>query len=712
MTFELTFPTGLSHETAARLFTALSGLFKPIRMHSGMWGQPRIVFEVLASSSGLRHILSFPPQLENTVRGHLRGVIPNLGITECVNYSREWTYATELDASNANADPELIPVLLSSMRELSDDEAVLTQFVLTPTGMVATEDSQDVFWGVGRVAVAAQDNIRAKALLIRTQAAYGSLRVWALPGLLEGELTQVVNRKASPTPRLDWPALVPKGFKLPQAGDVLGPLWTSVLSPKTLAVVCGLPINSPQIPCLVMSKGRRLAPEPIIPAEGRRLAEGNYVGAERPLALSPEDRLKHLYIVAPTGGGKSSLLENMILDDIEDGNGVALFDLKGDLAHRLLGMIPSEQADRLVLFDTEDTEHPVGFNILNGADPYKTTGDVLTVFDNLYALSSSAPRAYDVLHSTLLTLAMTGYTLCEVSVILQPGLRGRNFRNQVVSQIQDYELKNYWAWYDSQTPKEQADVAAPIMRRLRSLVLNPNLRRSLGQIDSGFDMGRVLREKKILVAPLGGNIPKDVRPLVGVLLLMQLWNAVEARPIHERENFYLYIDEFADLMKLPLALGEMFAKARGYKLGLTIAHQHTYQLSDSMRHDVFANARSKLVFNVESEDAKLLASQFGALVEPNDLTGLGEFEVMTRLAVSNQIANPATGVTYPPRVVSEGVAQARARFLRASSRAQYARPCEDVEAELQARWGIKSDASPAAPEVELPIGVEDWDPNE
>ncbi|MEA2202744.1 MAG: hypothetical protein QOI89_3424 [Solirubrobacteraceae bacterium] len=551
MTFELTFPAGLSHETAARLFTALSGLFKPIRMSSGTWGRPRIAFEVLATASGLHHVLSFPPQLENTVRGHLRGVIPNLGITECADYSREWTYATELDASNANADPELIPVLLSSMRELSDGEAVLIQFVMTPTGIVATEDSQDVFWGVGRVAVAATNAVRAKALLVRTQAAYGSLRVWALPGLLQGEQTQVVNRKASPTPRLDWPALIPSGFKLPQPGDVLGPLWTSVLSPKTLAVVCGLPINSPQIPGLVMSKGRRLAPEPIIPTEGRRLAQGNYVGAERPLALSPEDRLKHLYVVAPTGGGKSSLLENMILDDIDDGNGVALFDLKGDLAHRLLGMIPSEHADKLVLFDPADTEHPVGFNILNGADPYKTTGDVLTVLDNLYELSGSAPRAYDVLHSTLLTLAMTGYTLCEVSIILEPGPRGRRFRNQVVSQILDYELKNYWAWYDSQTAKEQADVAAPIMRRLRSLLLNPSLRCSLGQIDSGFDMSQVLREKKILLVPLGGNIPKDVRPLVGVLLLMQLWNAVETRPMHERENFYLYIDEFEDFDEAP-----------------------------------------------------------------------------------------------------------------------------------------------------------------
>lgn len=712
MTFELTFPTGMSHETAARLFTALSGLFKPIRMSSGMWGRPRIVFEVLASSSGLHHVLSFPPQLGNTVRGHLRGVIPNLGITECADYSREWTYATELDTSNVNADPELIPVLLSSLRELSDQEAVLIQFVMTPTGIVATEDSQDVFWGVGRVAVAAKSTVRAKALLVRAQAAYGSLRVWALPGVLEGEQTQVVNRKASPTPRLDWPALVPKSFRLPQAGDVLGPLWTSVLSPRTLAVVCGLPINSPQIPGLVMSKGRRFAPEPIIPTEGRRLAQGNYVGAERPLALSPEDRLKHVYIVAPTGGGKTSLLENMILDDINEGNGVALFDLKSDLVQRLLGMMPNEHADRLVLFDPTDTEHPVGFNILNGSDPHKTTGDVLKVLDNLYELSGSAPRAYDVLHSTLLTLAMTGYTLCEVSIILEPGPRGRRFRNQVVSQIQDYELKNYWAWYDSQTAKEQADVAAPITRRLRSLLLYPSLRRSLGQIDSGFGMSDLLREKKILLVPLGGNIPNDVRPLIGVLLLTQLWNAVEMRPIDERENFYLYIDEFEDLMNLPLPIGEMFAKARGYKLGMTIAHQHTYQMSASMRHDVFANARSKLAFNVDAEDAKLLAPQFGALVEPTDLTGLGEFEVMTRLAVSNQIANPATGVAYPPGVMNKAVAQARTRYLRASSRAQYARPSADVEAELQARWGAKLDASPAANDPELPIGVEDWDPDE
>jgi hypothetical protein len=386
-THELTFPRELDLATATRVFTALSGLYRPLQAMRDQFGRPTIVFELLSTADGLRHLISFPPNLADTVRSHILSIIPGAGMAPFDMPAWQWTHVVELwrrDDQHVRLDAKLMPVLLASLRELNDNEAVIVQLVTTPAGM--SEDGKALFWAVVRLAASGHD-IRAKELIGRALVAYRSLQVF-VARRLPARWNERVNRRATPLHK-----------------------WHLQLDGEALAVIWGVPIGSPQIPGLVMGRGRRFAPEPSIPTTGRVIAKSNFLGAERPIALRAADRLKHSYIVGPTGTGKSTLMENMAVGDIRDGPGVTVVDPKGDLVDNILDSIPRQRLDDVILFDVTDTARPVGFNVLAGENPYVVMGQLITVFDKLYDLANNAPRAIDVLRSTLLTLATAGMTL-------------------------------------------------------------------------------------------------------------------------------------------------------------------------------------------------------------------------------------------------------------------------------------------------------------
>jgi hypothetical protein len=566
------------------------------------------------------------------------------------------------------------------MTELHKNEALIVQVVMTPIGDILQPEVEPAFWVVVRVAASGHP-IRAKYLLGRIGIAYRALQLFSMRRLIPQFLPRI-NHRSAPTVR-----------------------WGGALSADSLPVVCGFPINAGLVPGLTLGRGKQLPPDPSIPSVGRVIGRSTFLGAERLLALSPEDRLKHLYLVGPTGSGKSTAMENLIVDDMKDGHGVAVFDPQGDLIKYVLDCVPPHRQKDVVLFDVSDTARPVGFNILAGENPYAITGQVLTVFDKLFHLSEGTPRALDVLRSTLLTLALQGHTLCEVPIILDSEPRGQAFRARAVAQLKNDELINFWRWFDSLRPREQVETATPINRRLRPLLLYPELKNSLGQRASGFDMHQVLSQQKILLVPLNrGHLGDELSSMVGSLLVAKLWSAVQGRSAEVRRPFYAYIDEFQDLLNLPVSLGEMFAQARGYKLGMTIAQQHTGQLSVGMRRDVFANVRSKQAFQVQYDDARLLSAEFGPSVDEHDFMQLGSYETLARLAVNNTVTAPVTAITLPPPTPL-GSTEA----VRAFSRDQYGRDLAEVESELATRH--RASPAPTQTLAETPgflVGWEGW----
>lgn len=698
-TYELTFPRDLDHQTAARFFTALSGLYGRVGKTGTTFGRNTVVFELLSTPERLHYLLSFPPNLAGAVRSHLTGVIRDIGMSEAtVKLDYKWRYVVELRRDSfihdmyarkvedrykqRPVDTKMVDLLLASLRGLEGKEAALIQFVMTPTGRLRDEKYPE-FWAVGRLAASSGSRERARRIIDTVRSAYGSLHVFA-DKLLPPSSNRCVNERRASV--VKWP------------GDYI---------PEELAVMCGLPIGTPQVAGLVLGRGRQLAPEPGIPSGGpkqRIIAMSNAIGAERPLAMLEDDRLRHLYLVGPTGTGKSTAMQNLVIGDIRDGYGVAVIDPKAKLVAEILDCLPPERADDVIVFDIADQTRIVGLNMLAGDNPYTVMGNLLSVLDSVFDIQANAPRALDVLRSTLLTLAMAKLTLVELPLILEPGPRGQAFRDVVVPGLTNPELRHYWRWFDNLSATEQSEVGAPIMRRLRPLLLYPVLKATLGQVRSGFDIGDVLRKGKILLVPIPrGILGDELASLISSLVLARLWQEAQRRLEPNPKPFFCYVDEFGDIVRLPVAVEEILGQARGYGFGLILANQHTGQMK-AIRTDVFANARSKLVFRPAKEDAKLLAAEFGEWVREPDLMNLGSYEVIAELLVRNQMMRPVTAVTQPPPPRT-GLAET----IREASRQRYGRPWFEVEAELATRHGDIDSPTGSKEQPPEPIGWEPWE---
>jgi hypothetical protein len=302
----------------------------------------------------------------------------------------------------------------------------------------------------------------------------------------------------------------------------------------------------------------------------------------------------------------------------------------------------------------------------------------MLVLDKLFGLSVSTPRAVDVLRNTLMTLAQCGYTVIEVPLALLPGPRGQAFRDVLSAQLDNPELLDFWQWFNNLSLREQAETGAPITRRLRPLLLYPELRSTFGQLQSGLDLREAVSQRKIVLVPLNSAQLHEEAYLVGTLFLNELWNVVQTT--ERTAPFALYVDEFKDVMNLAVPFGDVLAKARGHQLPITVATQDVSRLTEGMRNDVMNNTRTKVFFQPAASDLKHLRPELGDWATENDLANLGPREILTRIHVRGASTPPATGRTLPPPT-PVGLGQA----ARAASRTRYGRPSAEVKAEIDKR---------------------------
>jgi type IV secretory pathway TraG/TraD family ATPase VirD4 len=393
------------------------------------------------------------------------------------------------------------------------------------------------------------------------------------------------------------------------------------------------------------------------------------------------DSLQHLHVLGPTGVGKSTLLLNLITQDIAAGRGVVVIDPKGDLVEEVLRRVPERRQDDVVVLDPADEQRPVGLNVLRGGNrPAELIADqVLAVFHDLYR-ENWGPRTQDILHAALLTLAdKPGMTLCALPVLLS----NARFRREAVAALTDeVALKPFWAWFENLSEGERQQAIAPVMNKLRAFVLRPRMRAVIGQADPAFDIHSVFSERKVVLMSLAkGLLGPEAAALLGSLAVSQLWQAALGRvrvPANKRTPVMVYIDEFQDYLHLPTDLADVLAQARGLGMGLTLAHQHLAQLPAGLRSAVLANARSRVCFQLGNEDARLIAAT-STEVEAQDLQSLGRYEVYASLVSGSNVTPLASGRTLEPSPPTSDAAA-----IRAHSRNGYGRDLHSVEAELAA----------------------------
>lgn len=392
-----------------------------------------------------------------------------------------------------------------------------------------------------------------------------------------------------------------------------------------LAGLAGWPIGATDLLPVDHVGSPLLPPAPAVPTGPRVVATATYPGAQRDYALSPQDALQHLHVIGPTGVGKSTLLLNMVCQDIAAGRSVVVIEPTGDLVRDILGRVPDARIDDVVLIDPTDPVAVVGVNPLAApGQPADLRADhVLAVFKHLWS-DSWGPRTQDILTAGLLTLASVSPTMSLAALPLLFG--DERFRHQVLDHIHDQiALDPFWSWFHQCKPRERAAVLAPVMNKLRPFLCRPRLRRVIAQPTPRFDMRDVYRQRRIvLVNVAAGALGPESSALLGALVVSQLWQTLLGRsgvPPQRRHPIMIYVDEFQRFLHLPTDLSDVLAQARGLGAGLCLAHQHLAQLEPSMQA-VLANARSRVVFATAHEDAAVLVRGDRRL-RPADVAALG-----------------------------------------------------------------------------------------
>jgi hypothetical protein len=717
-TYELTFPRDLEEKTAARLFAALSGLVGPVRKVGRFTGRDTIVFEVYATQERVHYLISFRPNLAKTVESHLTGVIRGIGIEQSsIDVKRDWTHVLEL-ARHSNdgdeprlADPKMVEVLLRSTRHLAGNEAVLVQFVMTPIGNIVG-DKDGAFWAVGRLAASSPcladcrsdeeetkdhqrgHDIRARQHISRMLSAYRSLQVFAARRLHFWETHYVAERHA-PVPSVER--------------------W-SWYRPDELAVMCGLPIGSPEVPGVELGR-RKLAPDPAYPRKGIVLGEATYPGARRPIAALPHGEVAHQHIMGLIGRGKSVQIVGQLLQLAEQGYGAALIDPTGDTIGILLDRWPKERVNDVILLDLTNSTMPVGFNVLAG-NPAFVTNQVMAVFDRVYGNMQGMAQTNTLLRATVLTLAHKGYTLLDIPAVLAPTPRGRSLRAKLTRGLAIPALTEFWADYEALPDRQKQVQIAPVVNRLAPFATWDSLRGSLGQAKSGFSFDEAIATSKVILVNLNkSEIGEEENQLYGSLFFAQFWAAAQRRsrvPQEKRKPYFLYIDEFQNYVRLPMSFATVLDEARKFGLSLSVAHHRLDQLPRDLHEALMGNAMNKLIFDVNVSDRAALARALPPTT-PDDFI-LRKYEAVARLVVDNDPLPPVTIKAAPPRPPAiigrdlDGEPVTIAGRVREASQARYGKPMTVVEAEILARRavaGARPEPSPSPPvddQPEPPIG--------
>ena len=373
-------------------------------------------------------------------------------------------------------------------------------------------------------------------------------------------------------------------------------------------------------------------------------------GQEVPLTLGVHDRRQHIYTVGKSGTGKTTLLRNLILQDIEAGRGVGVIDPHGDLAEELLDHIPRHRIEDVAYFNPADGEYPVGFNLLGNVPPdrrHLVASGIVSVFKSIWP-EFWGPRLEYILYACVAALLD-----CDnVSLLgVQRMLSDKRYRAWVVKQVKDPMVRSFWVnEFEKYEKRFLHEAIAPIQNKVGQMLMSPHLRNILGQVRSKIDARFMMDRGRIFIANMAkGRLGADKANLLGALLVAQFQIAAMNRadtPEDERRDFYLYVDEFQSFASD--AFISILSEARKYRLCLTLSHQYIDQLRPEIRDAVFGNVGSMVAFRVGHTDAKVLEQAFGEAYPASEFSRLSNRHVFTKLLSDGEDREPRLGKTLPP----------------------------------------------------------------
>lgn len=468
---------------------------------------------------------------------------------------------------------------------------------------------------------------------------------------------------------------------------------TSVLSSEELASIYHFPNKGITTPGIHWLNAKRSAAPSNLPTTGLFLGKSSYRGLTRPVYIERDDRRRHTYIIGKTGTGKTEFLKSMIIQDINNGEGLAVIDPHGDLVEDVMKMIPPKRAEDVILFDPSDTDRPMGFNMLEAETEQQKHFVVNSIIGLMYKLFDPnktgiiGPRFEHAVRNAMLTVMYEkGSTFIEV----MRALTDQNFVQELLPKVEDPIIRRYWTDQIAQTSDfHKSEVLDYITSKFGRFVTNKMIRNIIGQSNSAFNFRQVMDQQKILLINLSkGKIGEENASFLGLILVPKILVAAMSRQDiidkEERKDFFLYVDEFQNFATPDFA--QILSEARKYRLNLIVANQFIGQMEEEIKNAIFGNVGTIASFRIGVTDANYLQHEFQPIFNEQDLINVDKYNAYMRTIVNGEPVRPFSLDTTKDVQKEKALENARvAELVRELSRLKYGRAVDVIEAEIAQR---------------------------
>ncbi len=684
---------------------------------------PFFTIEVVAKKEDIAFYVNLPRELRDLIEKSIHASYPEADIMPVVS-PNIWTKTGQVAFARLKALDNRMPIktykelandglqgLTSALSKMNTDEGAIVQFVIQPAGdrfrrrvirqiekrkdrqsestarvHDETESKEDqsmlakvdksIFKVIIRVCVCSPDRYSAESHLKNIIASFSQFDT-AYTGL---------QKALVPFKRLFMKDFV---YRYPAFFGDSGML---TFNSEELATIIHFPNKTVETHHIRFLYAKNAPAPREIPESGLFLGKSIYRGDVRNIYMSLPDRRRHMYIIGKTGTGKSEFLKEMILQDIEAGSGVCAIDPHGEFVEDILQMIPPERAEDVIYFNPSDLARPLGMNIMEAETEEQKQFVVGSVIGLMYKLYDPhhqgiiGPRFEHAIRNVMLTIMYRpGATFIE----LVRAITDNKFVEELLPQIDDPMVKRYWTDQMAQTSDfHKSEVLDYIVSKFGRFVTNKTMRNIIGQPVSAFNFRRAMDEKKIILCNLSkGILGEEDAKFLGLILVPKVLTAAMSRqdvPMDQREDFFLYVDEFQNYATEDFAT--ILSEARKYRLNLIVANQFIAQIDDEIRNAVFGNVGTIVSFRVGVTDAQYLEHEFAPIFTETDLTNIEKYHVYVKTIVKNEPVPPFS------MSLEKDMAQVQARMnpqlaaaIKQISRLKYGRDREEIEAEMNER---------------------------
>ncbi|MBZ1356463.1 MAG: type IV secretion system DNA-binding domain-containing protein [Candidatus Nealsonbacteria bacterium] len=414
--------------------------------------------------------------------------------------------------------------------------------------------------------------------------------------------------------------------------------------------------------------------------------ETTFRNRRRKFGIKLDDRRRHFYAIGKTGVGKTAMMENMAIQDIQNGHGIGFIDPHGEAADNILRFVPPTRINDVIYFNPADLSYPIAFNVMENINPdqrHLISSGLMGVFKKIWPDVWSARMEYILNNTILALLEYPDATLLGINRMFSDS----EFRKKVVEKVEDPIIKAFWLnEYAMYSKQYETEATAAIQNKVGQFISNPLIRNIVGQVKSTINIREIMDTRKIFIANISkGRIGEDNSKLLGSLIITKLQLAAMSRvdiPEPKREDFYLYVDEFQNFATSSFAT--ILSEARKYRLSLILGHQYITQMEEEVRDAVFGNMGTITSFRVGPEDAEFLEKEFGPEFMATDLVNLPKYNIYVKLMIDGISGRPFSAETLPPL---EPPKEVDVDKIINSSRERYGKSREVTEEKIKKWFG-------------------------